>query len=79
MGQSNSFGRPPFAKVLLSFATGILVGVAFVLPVLPDDLGGDVLADPGPIGNVVTIGVVTILVVAAGLFGLYRLFWLVDK
>lgn len=79
MGPSDTFARPSFGKVLLSFLTGTVVGVAFVLPAIRADLTVSLLADPGPIGNVVMIGVLAILVVTTGLFGLYRLFWLVDK
>ena len=79
MAPTDEFAPPAFGKVLLSFALGIGLGVVFVLPAVRDDL---LIVDVGttdPVGNVVLIGVLSIAVVTTGLFGLYRLFWLVDR
>ena len=79
MATDDTFARPAFGKVLLSFAFGIALGVVFVLPAIRDDLAGVDVGGPGPVGNVLLIGVLTLVVVTTGLFGLYRLFWLVDR
>jgi hypothetical protein len=79
MEHDDAFAEPTFLKVFLSFSAGILLGVVFVLPIVRGELTLGILDEPGPIGNVVLIGVLAILVVSMGLFGLYRLFWLVDK
>lgn len=79
MEPRDPFKRPSPLKTVLSFATGALVGVVFVSPMVRTDLVPDLLGDPGPVGNVVMIGVLAILVVSTGLFGLIRLFLLIDK
>lgn len=79
MAPDDTFARPAFGKVLLSFVVGIALGVAFVVPAIQEDLALLDLGGPGPVGNVLLIGVLSLVVVTTGLFGLYRLFWLVDR
>lgn len=79
MARDETFARPAASKVVLSFVIGIAVGGAIVLPAIRDELTLTILENPDPIGNVVMIGVLAILVVSTGLFGLIRLFLLVDK
>ena len=79
MAHDDPFARPSFPKLVVSFVLGALVGVAVVLPAIRDDLTTSLLAGSDPIGNVVFIGVLAILVVTTGLFGLYRLFLIVDR
>lgn len=79
MAPNDPFSPPSFGKILLSFGIGIGVGLAIVLPVIHDDLGTTTLGDPGPIGNVLLIGVLSLTVVTTGLFALYQLFWLADR
>ena len=78
MAPADPFAPPSFAKSVLSLAVGFLVGAAIVLPAVREDLLTTLRSNPGPIGNVVLIGVLAIMVVTIALFGLYRLFWLVD-
>ena len=77
MAPSDTFASPAFGKVLASFVVGIGFGLVIVLPAVRDDLAVVSLGDPGPVGNVVLIGVMSILVVTMGLFGLFRLFRLI--
>ena len=75
----DTFARPAFSKVVLSFAIGIAIAAAMLVPVVRDDLVRIGLSNPGPVGNVLLIGVLSMVVVTTGLFALYRLFWLVDR
>ena len=79
MARDETFASPPASKVVLSFVIGIVVGGAIVLPAIRDELTLTILDNPDPVGNIVMIGVLAILVVSTGLFGLIRLFLLVDK
>lgn len=79
MAPNDTFARPAFGKVLASFVVGIAVGLAIVLPAIRDDVALFAVGDPGPVGNVVLVGVLSIVVLTTGLFGLYRLFWLIDR
>lgn len=79
MAPNDTFAPPAFGKVVLSLAVGIAFGVAVTLPAIQDDLAHVDVGDPGPVGNVLLIGVLSVAVVTTGLFGLYRLFWLVDR
>lgn len=72
------FSRPSTIGLYLAFVLGALLGVGFVLPVVRDDVAVDAVLGSGPVGNVVLIGVLAILVVSMGLFGLVRLFLLAD-
>lgn len=79
MAPDDTFARPAFGKVLTSFAVGIALGVAFVLPAIREDLALLELGGTGPVANVLMIGVLSLVVVTTGLFALYRLFWLIDR
>lgn len=79
MARSDTFARPAFGKVALSFAFGIVVGLGSALPVIQDDLATVSVGDAGPVGTVLLIGVLSVAVVTTGLFAMYRLFWLVDR
>lgn len=79
MTPDNPFSQPVFGKVILSFGIGIALGLTLTFPAIQNDLGGVTLGDTGPVGNVLLLGVLSIAVVTTGLFGLYRLFWLVDR
>lgn len=79
MAPNDTFARPAFSKVLVSFVLGIGLGVAFVLPLVRDDLARFAISNPGPVGSVLMIGVLSMVLVTTGLFALYRLFWLVDR
>lgn len=79
MAPTDPFAEPSAAKVLLSFAVGTLLGVVVVFPVIRNDVTATSLGDPGPVGIVLVIGVLSVTVVTTGLFVLYQLFWLVDR
>lgn len=79
MAPTDPFAEPSFPKVAVSFGIGIVIGLAIVLPVIRDDVAAATLGDPGPVGHVLLIGVLSVTVVTTGLFALYQLFWLVDR
>lgn len=79
MAPDDAFSRPSSLKVFVAFSIGMLLGVGFVLPAVRDDVSLAFTNGADPIGNVVMIGVLSILVVSTGLFGLIRLFLLVDR
>lgn len=79
MAPSDTFARPAFSKVALSFAVGIAVGLGIALPAIQDDLAVVSVGDTGPVGTVLLIGVLSVAVVTTGLFAMYRLFWIVDR
>jgi len=73
MPPSDTFTRPSFVKVVVSFAIGLFVGVGIVLPAIRTDVAAALASGGGPIGRVIVVGVLGILVVSVGLFGFYRL------
>lgn len=79
MAPSDPFVPPSFPKLLVSLGLGVLVGVGLVLPAVRDDVTAAIVANPGPVGSVLLLGVVGLVGVTVGLFALYQLFWLVDR
>lgn len=79
MSTSDAIADPAFSKVLASFAIGIALGVAVAAPAVPSEVAVLLSGDPGPIGKVLIAGVLSVVVVALGLFGLYQLFWMLDR
>ena len=79
MATPDRFVPPSFPKLVLTFGLGLAFGLAFVLPSIGDLATVVALQDMGSVGNVLIAGVLSIVVVTTGLFGLYRLFWLVDR
>ena len=77
MAPSDTFASPAFGSVLASFVIGITFGLIVALPAIRDDLAVVSVSDPGPVGSVVLVGVMSILVVTMGVFGLFRLFRLI--
>ena len=73
MAQGDSFATPAFAKVFLSFAFGLAIGAALVLPVVRDDLVPLVSGGSGAVRGVLLVGLFSIVIVSMGLFGLYRI------
>ena len=73
MAPDDSFAQPAFAKVFLSFAFGLALGAAFVLPVVRDDLAPLLSGGSGAVRGVLLVGLVSIVIVSMGLFGLYRI------
>lgn len=79
MTPTDPFAEPSPSKLALAFAIGFALGVAAVFPVIRDDVAASSLGDPGPVGIVLVVGVLSVAVVTTGLFALYQLFWLVDR
>jgi len=73
VAQGDSFATPAFAKVFLSFAFGLAIGAALVLPVVRDDLAPLASGGSGAVRGVLLIGLFSIAIVSMGLFGLYRI------
>lgn len=79
MTQGGPFAPTSFPKLLASLAAGAAVGAGFVLPTVHEGLASAALANPGPVGNALLIGVVGMVGVTVGLFALYQFFILVDR
>lgn len=79
MTPTDPFAEPSPTKLVLAFAFGTVLGIAAVFPVIRDDIAASNLGDPGPVGIVLVVGVLSVAVVTTGLFALYQLFWLVDR
>lgn len=73
MAPNDTFAQPAFAKVVLSFAFGLAIGAVFVLPVLREDLASLAAGGSGAVRGVLLVGLVSIVIVSMGLFGLYRI------
>lgn len=73
------YTQPSFPKVAVSFGIGVVLGLTIGLPVIRDDLATISLGDLGAVGHTLLIGVFSVAIVTIGLFGLYQLFWLVDR
>lgn len=79
MSTHDPIGRPTSLTVGLSFLFGIAIGMALVLPALPREVSTLARSDPGPIGSVLLLAVLAVALVTVGLFGLYQLFWFLDR
>lgn len=73
MAPGDTFAKPAFAKVALSFAFGLALGAALVLPVVRDDLAPLASGGSGAVRGVLLAGLFSIVIVSMGLFGLYRI------
>lgn len=73
MAPSDTFAQPAFAKVALSFAFGLAIGAAFVLPAVRDDVAPLAAGGSGAVRAVIVVGILSIVIVFVGLFGLYRI------
>lgn len=79
MATNDAMADPAFSKVFASFVIGIALGVAVAAPAVPSEIAVLVSGNPGPIGKVLIAGVLSVVVVTLGLFGLYQLFWMIDR
>lgn len=79
MTHGGPFAPSTFPKLLASLLGGVAVGAGIVLPTVSEDLAAAAIANPGPVGNALLLGVVGMVGVTVGLFALYQLFILVDR
>lgn len=79
MAPGDTLADPAFSKVLVSFVVGIGLGAALAVPTVASEVAGLASGDTGPIGSVLVAGVLSVVIVTVGLFGLYQFFWLVDR
>lgn len=79
MTRGDPFAPSTFPKLVASLLAGAAVGAGFVLPTVSEDLAAAAIANPGPVGNALLLGVVGMVGVTVGLFALYQLFILVDR
>lgn len=79
MAPSQTLAQPSFRKLVVSFGIGIGIGVLALLPGFPRGMTGAIQGDPGPVGNVLLVGILLLVVVTLGLLSMLQLFWLVDR
>lgn len=79
MATEDPLAGPAFSKVLVSFVIGIALGVAMAAPAVPREVTVLASGDPGPVGSVIIAGVLSVVVVTVGLFGVYQFFWMIDR
>ena len=73
MAPNDTFAQPAFGKVLASLAVGVAVGLAIALPAVRDDLSLLAAGGSSPVGDVILVGVLSMVLVTLSVFGLFRL------